>query len=188
MSLNDLLNDLALRARQTGCADDLFADVHGLLWSQARRWQSRLWEDGDIYQLAAIGVLNALRKWDPDRGDFLPCLLLWMRSSIGNFVRRQGPVSCVHSHGDLDEDDPILQAGVDVLEQPITTPDPTGSWERRVMLAEGLEMLRPRDRQIVSMYLDGKLKTDIAKELAITKSAVSQRFSVIFDRLRLYVA
>lgn len=182
-----MLNDLAERA-QRGEPDPLFSDVDALLWSHARRWRHPWYEPEDIYQLAAVGVLIAIEKWEPSRGDFLPCMLNWIRGTIGNFVRRQGPVSCVHSHGDIDEDDPILQRYDDLADVLATTPDPRGLWDRKLMLEEAGELLRPRDRWILDLYLEGKLQKEIADTVGITSSAVSQRFNVILDRLRMCLA
>jgi len=53
----------------------------------------------DLNQAAAIGMIQALNRWDPQRGSWITCLFVWVRREIQNYTILQPIVYRPHGSG-----------------------------------------------------------------------------------------
>ena len=74
-----------------------------LMRSSARRWRKRSrygFEVAELEQVGAIGVLKALRRYDPERGAIQAYASIWIDRELREFVQRFGsPLSAMRDCG-----------------------------------------------------------------------------------------
>ena len=69
--------------------DQLVANNIGLVWSIVRRFLNRGCEAEDLFQIGSIGLMKAIRRYDPDRGARLMTFAVhWIRSEIQEYIIR----------------------------------------------------------------------------------------------------
>ncbi len=85
-----------LQAAQSGDSSAearLLEQNSGLLWSVARRYYGRGAEPDDLYQLACVGFIKAVRGFEPDRGwEFSTYAVPKIAGEIRRFLRDDGAV------------------------------------------------------------------------------------------------
>lgn len=85
-----------LSAAQTGDSEaeaQLIERNSGLIWSIARRYYGRGAEPDDLYQLACVGFIKAVRGFDPDMGwEFSTYAVPKIAGEIRRFLRDDGAV------------------------------------------------------------------------------------------------
>ena len=76
----------------------LIEDNSGLIWSIARRYYGRGTEPDDLYQLACVGFIKAVRGFDPARGnEFSTYAVPKIAGEIRRFLRDDGAVKVSRS-------------------------------------------------------------------------------------------
>ena len=71
----------------------LVTENAGLIWSVARRFMGRGTEPDDLYQLACVGFIKAVRGFDPDMGwEFSTYAVPKIAGEIRRFLRDDGAV------------------------------------------------------------------------------------------------
>lgn len=63
----------------------LYDRNRGLIYRTVRPYISGGMEEQDAMQEAFLGLLEAVERYDPDRGSFISCLCLWVRSVVGRW-------------------------------------------------------------------------------------------------------
>nr|WP_297171165.1 sigma-70 family RNA polymerase sigma factor [uncultured Agathobaculum sp.] len=80
-------------AGDRGAEAQLIEDNSGLIWSIARRYYGRGAEPDDLYQLACVGFIKAVRGFDPARGnEFSTYAVPKIAGEIRRFLRDDGAV------------------------------------------------------------------------------------------------
>ena len=75
----------------------LIEENSGLIWSIARRYYGRGAEPDDLYQLACVGFIKAVRGFDPSLGnEFSTYAVPKIAGEIRRFLRDDGAVLLVH--------------------------------------------------------------------------------------------
>ena len=90
-----------IRAAQAGdraAEGRLIEENAGLIWSVSRRFFGRGQDSEDLYQLACVGFLKAVRGFDPDYGtQFSTYAVPKIAGEIRRFLRDDGPVKVSRS-------------------------------------------------------------------------------------------
>ncbi len=85
--LSRSLDDAARAARTDPAAKAALVEaMMPLLRRWARRYRGRGVDDDDLVQEAAVGVLHAAARYEPERGPFLPWARLWVRQAMQQTV------------------------------------------------------------------------------------------------------
>lgn len=89
-ALGHLLRDDAHKA---DALDLLVRKNEGLIWAAVNRYRSTGYEEADLYQEGAAGLIYGLGKWDPDRGLKLSTYVTnWIRQGIQRATVDRGAV------------------------------------------------------------------------------------------------
>ena len=80
-------------AGDRGAEAQLIEENSGLIWSIARRYYGRGAEPDDLYQLACVGFIKAVRGFDPSLGnEFSTYAVPKIAGEIRRFLRDDGAV------------------------------------------------------------------------------------------------
>ena len=83
----------AAREGDDQACEQVLLENNGLIWSVVRRFYGRGVEPDDLYQLGCLGVLKAVRGFDPDYGtQFSTYAVPKIAGEIRRFLRDDGPV------------------------------------------------------------------------------------------------
>ena len=95
-SMRGLLEQAA--AGDRGAEARLIEENSGLIWSIARRYYGRGAEPDDLYQLACVGFIKAVRGFDPALGnEFSTYAVPKIAGEIRRFLRDDGAVKVSRS-------------------------------------------------------------------------------------------
>jgi RNA polymerase sigma-B factor len=214
------------------------AELMPLVYSLCRRYEGRSVEWDDLVQVASLGLVKAIERFDPDRGIAIssfavPTILGELKRyfrdrtwtvrpprdlqeralTVGKAVTRlttahgRSPVpAVVAEHLGISEED-VIEAlvanrgyGADSLDAPLGTGDDQGATlgerlgnaddelaraEARVTIYSLLEVLEPRDREIVRLRFEDDLtQEEIAKRVGVSQMQVSRILRASLERLR----
>lgn len=168
------MDEQALIRQYRGLVIHLVADISG----RAPPWVDR----DDLTSAGTLGLLQALRSFDPDRGvKFLTFVRFRIRGAIYDELRRSHPMGrtafrrglTVEHRDELDSvDDHSVDAGL--MER-----------ERRAHLHEAVDALPPRLRFVVSgYYFEQRQVKDLAPELGVRASRVSKMHAQALAHMR----
>ena len=157
---------MKLTDAQRQIAEDNHNLIYGFLW------KNHLDVD-EWYGIIAIGYLNAVLQWDPDRGKLSTFAFLTMKNSYLQEINRRNRLkrkeSCISIHSPIC-DGANIEIG-DLLPDPYDLADQCAS---RVDLEAALKKLTSDQRRILSMALDGVYQSDIAIVMGISQPAISR--------------
>ena len=63
----------------------LYEGNRGIIYKTVKPYIDSGMEEPDAMQEAFLGLLEAVERFDPDRGSFISCLCLWVRSVVGRW-------------------------------------------------------------------------------------------------------
>jgi RNA polymerase sigma-B factor len=156
----------------------------------ARRHANRGERFEDLVQVGAIGLIEAIDRFDPARGsDFASFALPTVAGVIKRHLRDRStivrmprplaerarvPVYLSLVEGESTELDGAMQ--VDGAFE---------ASEERLLLAAGFRALAPRERRIVQLrFFAGLSQTEIAREVGLSQIQVSRLIRASLDRMR----
>lgn len=151
-----------------------------LVRSLARRFSTRGEPLEDLSQVGAVGLINAVDRFDPARGSSLAAYAI---PTIVGEIRRhlrdaRAPVHVTRSD---------QAAGVVVRAVPLESESAAveGPGEERILIERGLRALPRRQRRIVQLHYFGDLsQRGIASELGLSQVHVSRLLHESLGRLR----
>lgn len=153
-----------------------------LVRSLARRFAARGVPLDDLSQVGAVGLINAVDRFDPTRG---PSLVAYAIPTIVGEIRRhlrdaRAPVRIPRRD---------QEAGVVVRAVPFESESESaaveGPGEERILIERGLRALPRRERRIVRLHYFGNLsQRGIASELGLSQVHVSRLLNESLGRLR----
>ena len=99
-------NDIELikmaKQGETKELEDLIKNNNGLIWSIVRRFQGRGYEIEDLYQIACIGFIKAIKRFDTSFEVKLTTYAVpYMMGEIKRYIRDDGPVKVSRSIKEL---------------------------------------------------------------------------------------
>jgi RNA polymerase sigma-B factor len=158
-----------------------------LVRALARRFAGRGEQIEDLVQVGSIGLINAVDRFDPARGDDLVAYAVpTIVGEIRRYLRdRASPVRL-----------PRVEQGRGkvVVALPLTEElrDDDGAnleiGERRVLLLAGMQALDVRERRILHLRYFGDLsQSGIAAELGLSQTHVSRLLRCSLEKLRLQI-
>lgn len=145
----------------------------------------------DIFAAALEGLWDAARKYHratPER--FHQAARIRVRGSVADFLRRN---DWLPRHSRKRDGDRLRQVFIDSLEEPdhfyeLSSPPNAETLllesEARAALTTALLRLRKRERYIVTRFLAGLSRVEIAGEIGISQPRMSQIWSRIVGKLR----
>ena len=183
----------AYRCRGDTVARDRLVELHmGLVRTLAKRYANRGEPLEDLVQVGSIGLLQAIERFDPDRGrDFVGYALPTIAGEIRHHLRDRGavvriPRRCVDSNGARS---PVsLSASEDTdarLSNAVATDAPYDSSEDRLTLVASLRLLTVRERRIMHLrFFAGLSQDEIARREGISQVHVSRIIRASLERMR----
>lgn len=108
------------RAPYLAIKNYLFLANRPLVASLLKDWQPRGFDVDDLRQAASTGLLKAIERFYVNRGTtFATCAYLWMKQSIGAFIRSTGNVVYVPAHlaaplKEIQESDALREGGASI--------------------------------------------------------------------------
>ena len=155
----------------------------------ARRYRGRGLDVEDLEQVACLGLVQAVRRFDPSRQiDFLSFAVPTIRGEVRRYFRDRGWM--VRPPRSIQE----MQARVHGAEESLVQGE---SWElgvhelgypaaeARAWLAPALRCLTDRERLILDLrFGQGRTQTEIGEVLGVTQMQVSRLIASILTRLR----
>src|SRR6266540_3909420 len=170
----------------------------GLAEAVSRRFGGRGERHDDLLQVALVGLLKAVERFDPERGLAF--------SSFATPTQRSGrspTIDEIAADTRLSSEDVLeaLEAGRAIVAAPIENTDREGSAgvidrhgsvdagreevEQRMIVSQLLESLPEREREIVLLrFYDGLTQSQIAERFGVSQMQVSRILARTLDRLR----
>ena len=169
--------------RNPGISDEeVFATQYSRLVTRlVRRYFLSGGDYDDLYQEGMIGLLNAIRKYDPVRSDnFEAYASLCIKSRLVDAMRR-----------DISENDRIYQSSDEVFSGLSVYDDP----EEKVLAEESAkeitlaisDLLSAFEASVLDLYLEGYTIKEISDLLNKSLKSVDNAISRIRNKLRLYL-
>jgi RNA polymerase sigma factor (sigma-70 family) len=169
------------------------ATHRGLAVAQANRyWRSarlaaerRGLDREDLESIALVGLVQAIRAWDPSRGSFSTlathCIMHELQRALAwTQKRNQCVVVSLDDVLDADEDRPLRDRLADT-----SAVDPEDAAIARAQLRDGLDRLPTEDRNLIlALYNHGCTVREIAERMGTTTQAVQNRHRRVLTRLR----
>jgi RNA polymerase sigma-B factor len=184
---------LAYRCRGDTVARDRLVELHmPLVRMLAKRYANRGEQLEDLVQIGAIGLLQAIERFDPARGRELagfaaPTIAgeirhhLRDRVAVVRIPRRYVDSAIARSAIPLStSDEADARFG-----RAIATDAPYDSSEDRLMLVAGLRRLTVRERRIMHLrYFAGLSQEEIARQVGVSQVQVSRLIRASLERMR----
>jgi RNA polymerase sigma-70 factor (ECF subfamily) len=143
--------------------DDVYAYAAGLLRDQAAA--------EDVTATAFERAYRKRSRFDPGRGSARAWLFGIARNAALDELRRRGKQASLAAE----------QVDVESLAQT----HPVEGSERRIVLADALRDLEPRERELVALkFFAGLSNVEIARVLGISESNAGTRIHRVIDKLR----
>ena len=164
----------AQRGDQEACGR-LIEENTGLIWSIVRRYYGRGAEPEDLYQLGCVGVLKAIRGFDPGRAaSFRPYAQICIRSRLRTAVRAAQGGKHAPLNQSISYEPPLFDAANARLVLSAESPEDVviGREELRERLAALRSQLSELEGQILTLYLSGLSCAEIAKRAGRSKKSV----------------
>lgn len=191
----------AARAGDRAAQARVFASVERLCWWVASKYRRQLppsFPIEDAVQDCRIGVLNAIRKFDPSKGSFGTYASVWMRARLELSIEREKAGAApkamdaqitrykVHKTVQLDRalgvDEP---APIDVLVEPSPRADEVLlDEERRALVQRNIKRLPEKERRVVQDRLAGLMLHETGGEMGVSRARVFQIHQQAAARLR----
>jgi RNA polymerase sigma factor (sigma-70 family) len=165
----------------------------GLAVSQANRYwrsaraaaQRRGLEREDLESIALVGLVQAIRAWNPSRGSFSTlathCIMHELQRALAWTQKRNQCVEVsLDDVLDADSERPLRDRLADT-----SAVDPEEAAIARAQIRDGLAGLQPQDRELIAaLYTQGRSVREMAERLGTTTQAVQNRHRRLLTRLR----
>ena len=133
-------------------------------------------EYDDAVQIGMIGLLNAIRTFDPSKGVKFSTWavlkiskMLFYANQIQNFKKRRPPTQPIS----IDAPRSLYDARpTDIVDH---SQDPEGDAIASIMFEQLLKQLDVKNRKIAKMLIGGKSQKEIACEMGLAQCTVSRR-------------
>lgn len=192
---NELLAFLAQRGDEAARVA-LCQRMRGILYRQACRLRNSATDVEDLMQEGQIGLLQAIARFDASRQlKFLTFANPRIHGAMVDYLRQHGRL-IHHPRLALARGEPVIQAvPIPMLENdhgdgsawefPAPASEGEQLRERREAVEVHLGGLLPRERRaVLAYYVDELTMKQVAAELGLSESRVSQLLSSIYERLR----
>jgi len=169
--------------RDTEAREQLIERHLPLVRLLARRFAGRGEQLEDLVQVGSIGLIKAVDRFDPARGELVAYAVPTILGEIRRYLRdRAAPVRVPRA---------VQRAGGQVAVLPLSDEladdgeDGLEAGERRALLASGLQALDARERRVVHLrYFGGWSQQRIAHELGLSQTHVSRLLQASLAKLR----
>ncbi len=161
----------------------LIEENNGLIWSVVRRFWYRQMEPEDLYQIACIGFIKAVRRFDFAYGVELSTYAVqYIFGEIKKFLRDDGMIKIsrhIKETGFKVKIESIHQllyedSNCEKQEQ-IALEDPEEKMMNKVLISTLLDHLKIRDKEIIELrYFKEKTQMEVAGILGISQVQVSR--------------
>lgn len=155
-------------------------------WRSARAAAERRGLDReDLESIALVGLVQAIRAWDPSRGSFSTlathCIMHELQRALAwTQKRNQCVVVSLDDVLETDGERPLRERIADS-----SAVDPEEAAIARAQLRSGLERLPPDDRALITaLYGQGHSVREVAERLGTTTQALQNRHRRLLTRLR----
>jgi RNA polymerase sigma-B factor len=182
----------AYRCRGDPAARDRLVELHmPLVRALARRYANRGERFEDLVQVGAIGLLQAIERFDLDRGRDLPRFAaptiageirhhLRDRAAVVRIPRRCLDSAAARSPVPLPTDDAVTGFG-----RAIASDAPYDSSDDRLMLVASLRRLGVRERRIMHLrFFAGLSQDEIAQQVGVSQVQVSRLIRASLEQMR----
>lgn len=176
----------------TGARDRLVELHMPLVRALARRYVNRGEPLEDLVQIGSIGLLQAIERFDPDRGrDLAGFAVPTIAGEIRHHLRdRTTVIRIPRRHVESGAPRPALALSTTDeadgrLGRALATDAPYDSSEDRLMLVAGLRMLTVRERRIMHLrFFAGLSQGEIAEHVGVSQVQVSRLIRASLERMR----
>lgn len=145
--------------------------------------KNRKLDPSEVRSEATAGLLEALKTYDPSRGDVVGYAIQKVRFHLSNYYRDNKWATVKVSRGTA-----FKRATLAAAVKAITPPMVMGAIlerERLEALREALNDLSETDRAVLeALVFDGVTRADYARECGVTKSAIDHRYLQAVKHLR----
>lgn len=205
-----------LRRDGNAAENELVATLRPLVWKLAGRWRRILDSDqlDDLRSEGLRGALDAVRKWDPERGSLYAVAYEWIRARQGAWIRlhsqliprvtwrvrrrieageidlgaHEGAVYLGRERGCVSLDAQVHdseRSRLDSLRDPLRPADELiARHEEIAALERAVSTAAPLDRRLIRRRLAGTSLDAIGRADGVTREAVRQREVRVIQRLR----
>jgi RNA polymerase sigma factor (sigma-70 family) len=169
-------DELVIMYREGKCGfNPVLGRFHSLLLAKSQTWVPGSTQE-DLYQDLAMRLFHCIPRWDPEQESFMTYLYTSLNQQIAWNIRKQGKTQKRRINYLYNESyEHMLELEVE--------PDIPESWspscdEETKKAIEILCSVQLTDQEkiCVELLFDGRLKSEIADELHLTRTRVSQIF------------
>ena len=163
----------------------LIEENNGLIWSVVRRFWYRQIEPDDLYQIACIGFIKAVRRFDFDyKVELSTYAVRYIFGEIKKFIRDDGIIKISRQIKEagfrikMESINQYIYEDSDCEKQERITLEKNSNEEdviNKVLISDLLEHLKIRDKKIIELrYFKEKTQTEVAGILGISQVQVSR--------------
>ncbi len=163
----------------------LIEENNGLIWSVVRRFWYRQIEPDDLYQIACIGFIKAVRRFDFDyKVELSTYAVRYIFGEIKKFIRDDGIIKISRQIKEagfrikMESINQYIYEDSDCEKQERITLEKNSNEEdviNKVLISDLLEHLKMRDKKIIELrYFKEKTQTEVAGILGISQVQVSR--------------
>ena len=163
----------------------LIEENNGLIWSVVRRFWYRQIEPDDLYQIACIGFIKAVRRFDFDyKVELSTYAVRYIFGEIKKFIRDDGIIKISRQIKEagfrvkMESINQYIYEDSDCEKQERMTLDKSRNEEEvinKVLISSLLEHLKIREKEIIELrYFKEKTQTEVAGILGISQVQVSR--------------
>ena len=167
------------------CLTKLIEENNGLIWSVVRRFWYRQIEPDDLYQIACIGFIKAVRRFDFDyKVELSTYAVRYIFGEIKKFIRDDGIIKISRQIKEagfrvkMESINQYIYEDSDCEKQERMTLEKSSNEEEvinKVLISSLLEHLKIRDKKIIELrYFKEKTQTEVAGILGISQVQVSR--------------
>lgn len=169
------------------------AECGALVRSLARSFV-RFAEFDDLVQEGFLALFGILPGWREELGSLASYAYRRIRGHLFNVTKRERRRGMTVGRGGANEKGNVgvrNTASTSIDLEPFaveaTQEDELGAAEERALMAKGIELLDPRDRQVLELRNAGDDTLEIAKRIGVSHTRVNQIEVEIEERLRAFV-
>lgn len=167
------------------CLTKLIEENNGLIWSVVRRFWYRQIEPDDLYQIACIGFIKAVRRFDFDyKVELSTYAVRYIFGEIKKFIRDDGIIKISRQIKEagfrvkMESINQYIYEDSDCEKQERMTLEKSSNEEdviNKVLISNLLEHLKIREKKIIELrYFKEKTQTEVAGILGISQVQVSR--------------
>ncbi|MBR1539995.1 MAG: sigma-70 family RNA polymerase sigma factor [Clostridia bacterium] len=173
--------------------EEMVKQNNGLIWSVVKKFSGSHYDLEDLYQIGSIGLIKAIRRFNPDYGYQLSTFAVpYIWGEIKKFIRDDGMIKISRN---IKKDCKITIESINEIfmengkeekvERIIGKIDEQNKLIDKITLDAMVENLSLRDKRIIKMrYFKEKTQEQVAKALGISQVQVCRIEKKILNEMR----